>query len=96
MNLVWSPQAIDDLADLHAYVASNNPTAARDVVLRILDAVELTLLESPKVGRAGRVPATREFVVPRTPYIVPYRLRGATIEILRVYHGRRRWPTHFA
>jgi toxin ParE1/3/4 len=31
-------------------------------------------------------------VVNRTPYVVPYRLRGATIEILRVLHGRQRWP----
>jgi toxin ParE1/3/4 len=35
---------------------------------------------------------TRELVIPKTPYIVPYRLRGSTIEIVRVYHSSRRWP----
>jgi len=29
---------------------------------------------------------------PRTPYIVPYRIKGNLVEILRVFHGARRWP----
>jgi toxin ParE1/3/4 len=44
------------------------------------------------MGRPGRVPGTREFVIARTPYVVPYRVRGDAIEILRVYHGARLWP----
>jgi toxin ParE1/3/4 len=47
------------------------------------------------MGRPGRVPGTREFVIPRTPHIVPYRLQGESIQILRVYHGARRWPDSF-
>jgi toxin ParE1/3/4 len=31
-------------------------------------------------------------VIPKTPYIVPYRVRHSTIEIARVYHASRRWP----
>ena len=42
--------------------------------------------------RPGRVPGTRELVIPKTPYIVPCRVRGAKIEIARVYHTSRRWP----
>jgi toxin ParE1/3/4 len=34
-------------------------------------------------------------VIGRTPYIVPYRLRGEIIEILAVMHGRQRWPEVF-
>jgi hypothetical protein len=44
------------------------------------------------MGRPGRVPGTRELVVPRTPSIVPYRGQRATIQILRVFRGARRWP----
>jgi toxin ParE1/3/4 len=40
------------------------------------------------------VPGSRELVVARTPYIVPYRLRRETIEVLGVHHGARRWPDH--
>jgi plasmid stabilization system protein ParE len=34
-------------------------------------------------------------VVPGTPYIVAYRIHLATIEILAVIHGARRWPSRF-
>ena len=63
--------------------------AAQRVVLRIIHVVETLLAESPEMGRPGRVPGTRELVITRTPFIVPYRLRGQTIQILRVYHGAR-------
>jgi plasmid stabilization system protein ParE len=31
-------------------------------------------------------------VVPKVRYIVPYRVRGETVEILRVFHASRRLP----
>jgi len=49
----------------------------------------LTYLE---IGRPGRVSDTRELAVPRTPYIVVYRILPITILILRVLHGAQRWP----
>jgi toxin ParE1/3/4 len=60
-------------------------------VERIQNAVRL-LAEMPRRGRPGRWPGTRELIVPRTSYIVPYRVAGDHIEILRVFHGARRWP----
>ncbi len=92
MNIVWSPEAIEDLASLRAYIAEDNPAAARRVVLRIIQTIEQLLSDNPQIGRAGRVPGTRELVIPRTPYIVPYRFQRKTIQVLRVYHGARRWP----
>jgi len=47
------------------------------------------------MGRPGRVDGTREFVVAGTPYIIPYRVRGETVELLAVMHGARRWPDTF-
>jgi toxin ParE1/3/4 len=47
------------------------------------------------MGRPGRVPGTRELVIPGTRFIVPYRLQGNTIQVLRVFHGARRWPERF-
>jgi toxin ParE1/3/4 len=34
----------------------------------------------------------RELVVGCAPYVLPYRVRGDVVEILRVLHGRQRWP----
>jgi toxin ParE1/3/4 len=90
MTPVWSPEAIDDLAALRAYIEQDNPAAAQRVVLRIIENVETLLPNNPEMGRPGRVPATRELAILRTPFIVPYRLVGNTLQILRIYHGARR------
>jgi len=94
MRPVWTPSAIGDLASVRAYIAEHDPAAAQRIVRRIVDSVETALPQSPEMGRPGRVPGTRELVITGTPFIVPYRLRGETIQVLRVYHGARRWPEH--
>ena len=93
--LVWSPEAIDDLAALRAYIEQDDPAAAQRVALHNVENVETLLPDRPEMGRPGRVPGTRELVIPRTPFIVPYRLVGNTIQILRIFHGARRWPEDF-
>jgi len=92
MTLIWSPEIIHDLIALRAHIAEQDPAAAKRVALHILYCVEYLLSENPKLGAPGRVPDTRELVIPKTPYIVPYRERRAKIEIARVYHASRRWP----
>jgi toxin ParE1/3/4 len=50
------------------------------------------LAASPALARPGRVAGTRELVIPRTPYIVPYRVKGDVVQIITILHGARRWP----
>lgn len=95
MTPVWSPEAIDDLAELRAFIEQDDPVAAQRIALHILHNVETLLPANPEMGRPGRVPGTRELVIPRTPFIVPYRLQDQTIQVLRVFHGARRWPERF-
>jgi toxin ParE1/3/4 len=95
MTIIWSPEALDDLVSLRAYISEDDPAAALRVALHIAHNVETLLPANPQMGRPGRVPGTRELVIPTTPYIVPYRLQGGFIEVLRVYHGARRWPQRF-
>ena len=90
MKIAWSPEAIEDLVSLRAYIAEDNPAAARRTVQHIVASIEQLLPDNPRIDRAGRVPGTRELIIPRTPYIVPYRLQRTTIQILRVYHAARR------
>ena len=85
---------MSDLASARAYIARDKPIAADNQVQRVLQAAE-GLLRFPESGRPGRRIGTRELVVGKTPYVVPYRLRDDTIEILRVLHGRQRWPDSF-
>lgn len=90
MRVRWLRQALRNL-DGEAYIATDDPEAARAVVERVLAAVR-TLEEQPAIGRPGRVPGTRELVVVNTRYLVPYRVRGEVVEILRVFHTSRRLP----
>ena len=95
MTPVWSPEAIDDLVSLRAYISEDDPAAAQRVALHIIHSVEVLLSENPQMGRAGRVPGTRELLIPNTPFIVPYRVQGETLQILRVFHAAHSWPGRF-
>lgn len=91
MRVRWLRKALGNLDDEAAYIAIDDAAAARHVVKRVLDAPS-SLAEQPGLGRPGRVPGTRELVVAKTHYIVPYRVRGESVEILRVFHSSRRLP----
>ena len=94
MRVRWLRVALANLDAEAEYIAEDNPAAAGRVVQKIFRAVDL-LKENPAIGRAGRVAGTRELVVAETPYIIPYRVRGDAVEILRVFHAARKWPESF-
>jgi addiction module RelE/StbE family toxin len=91
MQIRWLDDALADVTEIHGYIAADNPRAAARVVERIQTAVRL-LRGLPHRGRPGRWRGTRELVIPGTPYIAPYLVRGDLVEILRVFHGARRRP----
>jgi toxin ParE1/3/4 len=91
VTVVWSPRAISHLVALRAHIARENPPAAGEVAASLLAAVE-RLAAFPNLGRPGRMAGTRELLVPGTPYLVPYRVRGRHLEIVAVFHGRQKWP----
>jgi toxin ParE1/3/4 len=94
MNLVWGDRAKRDLRELISYISEGSVQTAELVAGRIDRATEL-LAFMPRMGRKGRVAETYELVVPRTPYILAYRLRPDAVRILRVMRGARRWPSRF-
>jgi len=94
IRIKWLDLAVDDLDDIAGYISQDNPEAARRTVRRLWTAVK-SLAEQPEMDRPGRVHGTRELVVSDTPFVVPYRVVGSEIEILRVLHGARDWPKSF-
>ena len=94
MRVRWLSIALANLDAEAEYIAEDNPAAAGRVVQRIFRAADL-LEKNPALGRPGRVAGTRELVVAETPYILPYRVRGEVVEILRVFHAARKWPKRF-
>lgn len=86
MKLRWTPTASRDLDGIEAYIGQDNPLAALQTVLKIIDQVK-NLKDHPGLGRPGRVQGTRELVISGIPDNVPYRVQGDEIVILRVLRG---------
>ncbi|MBW6512631.1 MAG: type II toxin-antitoxin system RelE/ParE family toxin [Desulfuromonadaceae bacterium] len=93
MKIRWLDAAVDDLVELRDYIGRDNQQAAQEISRRLRDAIN-ALPAHPAMGRPGRLYETRELVIPGSPYIIPYRVRDNTIEILRVLHTARQWPQH--
>jgi toxin ParE1/3/4 len=91
MRIQYTSAAQEDLGHLLDYILEKNPANARLVLDRIECHIKL-LATQPEMGRPGRVPETRELVIPKTPFIVPYQVRGDSLVILRVYHAAQKWP----
>lgn len=91
MRIVWTHAAIRDLLQIRRYLERDNPPAASSVAAQILKSVS-RLVDHPQMGRIGRLSGTRELVISKTPYVVPYRVQEETIELLRVIHSRQQWP----
>ncbi len=92
MQIIWTEAASEDLDSIEGYIFQDNPKAAIEQVLWIINLVEEHLSDNPGMGRSGRVPKTRELVVSGSPYIVVYRVKHQTLEILRIIHGAQQWP----
>ncbi|HLF98145.1 MAG TPA: type II toxin-antitoxin system RelE/ParE family toxin [Methylococcaceae bacterium] len=94
MKIVWTEPARQDLREIVLYIAQDNPYAARNLQAEIRARVAL-LQDNPSLGRPGRIDGTRDLVMGNNPYVLPYRMRQESIEILAVYHGARKWPESF-
>ena len=90
----WSADALDDLKSVIAYIATEKPQAALDVIDKIETAGNA--LGEMATGRKGRVSGTYEKVVAALPYIMVYAIEqkrdgSERVVILRVIHGARDW-----
>lgn len=91
MTYEFSPEAENDLIEIAAFIAADNPTAARKLVADIYEACE-TLAQMPSLGHRRKDltpdPEILFFCV-RDYYLVIYRKGTAPLQIARVLHGAR-------
>lgn len=88
LPIIRTDRADEDLIEIWAYIAADNPTAAD----RTLDAIEarwqqLSLHPYSGLTRDDIAPGIRHLVA--GGYLTLYRVTDAGIEIIRVLHGRR-------
>lgn len=91
MKVEWSALAMEDRDRIFDYIESESPKAAMQVDIRIEEQVD-QLVQFPELGRLGRIEDTRELVISQTSYVVPYRVYGNVVRILRVLHCAQQWP----
>ena len=91
MRVKWLRKALANLDEAADYIAQDNPRAARAMAAEAFRLTDL-LTDNPSLGRAGRIPGTRELTMPCHPYIIPYRIRSGCVEVLRFFHEARQWP----
>lgn len=91
MRIKWLKRAILDLDEEISYIAQDNPEIAIIMYSYIRNYIKV-LENFPDLGRPGRVFGTRELVLDRYPYIIPYRVKNENLEILRIFHTRRKPP----
>ena len=93
MALKWTKTALAKLVAIVEYIEKDNAERAKTFALEI-QAKTNSLAEFPGIGRPGRVIGTRELVI-LPNYIIPDRMRGEVVEVLRVQHVTRSWPRRF-
>lgn len=88
MALRWTKTALCTVDEIAEFIAKDNPNRATRFVLELKEAVN-KLQVHPGMGRAGRVPGTRELILHEN-YIAIYRVRGDAVGILRLQHVARK------
>lgn len=91
MRIRYSLNASMDLAEIFAYIASDNPKAASAVVGRVQEVVARLAL-FPGSGHLSDVPGVRIAPLIRFPYSVYYAVEGDELLVLHIRHGARRTP----
>lgn len=90
MKVRWTPEAEDDRAQIFDYIAADSPRAAVKMD-EIFSKSAARLADHPKLGRAGRIPGTRE-VIPHKSYCLVYEIEQETVWVLALVHTARQWP----
>lgn len=91
MKVIWTPEALQDRADVWDYIAADNPRAAVRMDELFSNAAAM-LADHPKLGRPGKSHGTRE-LVPHESYRLVYEISGETIWMLALVHTARQWPS---
>ena len=88
MRVKWLRNAVRNLDQAAEWIAKDNTQAARSFVLSVQDTVD-KISHFPAMGKTGRVAGVREMGVVGYPYIIPYRVVGDELQILRIFHVRQ-------
>ena len=83
------PEAFNDIDEIRAYIAEDNPDAANRLVTEFFDAIR-ALVQFPHQGyrRPDLAPPSVRFTLVRE-YVIAYAPETTPLRVLAVFHGRR-------
>jgi toxin ParE1/3/4 len=88
-EVIITPAGLRDLAQIRAYIARDNPSAAETFGLKLLDGAESLRTFPERGGCVAQRPGARFVLV--DPYLIIYRIleQSRTVRVLRFWHGAR-------
>ncbi len=88
-QIVWSPEAIEDIESISSYISRDSEHYASAVVMKILD-VGYEIQHTPFIGRI--VPEFDDEVIRERiiySYRLIYRIKEGTITVAAIIHGKQ-------
>jgi addiction module RelE/StbE family toxin len=90
MKVRWTAQAQQHRAQIRAYIAAHNRSAARRMH-EVFNATAASLALQPMMGKPGEIPGTREYIV-HPSYRMVYRIIEDTLWIVTLINTAQEWP----
>ncbi|GHU79659.1 hypothetical protein FACS1894191_2970 [Clostridia bacterium] len=90
MGVIWTDEALANIADIYAYIAKDSPYQAGRFTDALMDSVEMQLDVSVLVGHElpeGNNPDLRRIIYHN--YRIIYHIQGERIYIKHVEHGAK-------
>jgi toxin ParE1/3/4 len=94
-KLLWTPRAEQDLLEIYAFIALDNPSAADRVLFELQSGIERLALNPRLCQRRPEIAPSARILIER-PYLVLYEIHPDAetgpihaVEIVRIVDGRR-------
>jgi toxin ParE1/3/4 len=92
LNLIFTKTAFKNLSEIVTYYEKQQKNLGTRFAKYHKEQTEI-LQTMPNIGRTGKVFGTRELVFYEFPYVVVYRVRKIDIQIIRIYHQSKKYPS---
>ena len=89
VRIEWIERSLEDLNEIHDYIARDSKTYANLFIKKLYDAVQ-KLKEFPKMGRIVpeiNILSVREIIFQN--YRIVYRIINNNVEIITIFYGSR-------
>lgn len=88
VQLILSPQAEQDFADILQYTLETWGNAQTYAYRAILDKALLAIQQYPQIGQCRPELSTAHRIFPAGQHLIIYRVRDSTVQVSRILHER--------